>query len=210
VKTGDVREPGQTVVLGRPSGVLSIRDPGAVLRVREPQPFNHLDKEIVMKKTACLVATMTVLAVTGLWAADPVDFSGTWILDQTKTGAGEEFRMDAAKITVRQTADSISIDRFVSGPMGDFTISDRLTLDGKECSSETQFGPRKSTASWSEDKKQLTINTTIVMNWEGQESTMKTTDVLSLDEAKTALTLKSKSDSPMGARETTAYYGKGQ
>lgn len=156
--------------------------------------------------------SMAVLCMAAIvvFAAKPVDFSGTWILDESRLeDTGDMPRMDASKIIFKQDEQKLATERFVSNPMmGDFTIEATVTLDGKETEDETEFGLRKATAQWSDDQKELTINTTLLMNWDGQDVEMKIKEVLSLEKDGTVLKSVSTRNSPEGDIETTAYYNK--
>ncbi|MBN2007980.1 hypothetical protein JW960_01395 [candidate division KSB1 bacterium] len=164
-----------------------------------------------MKKHLGLIVSIIALSAMSLFAAKPTNFSGTWMLDESKLEANDDGRprMEAKKIEITQDKKIIMINRFLSNPMmGDFTVADSLTLDGKECSSETQFGLRKSTVNWSDDKKELTIKTTILMNWDGQENEMKATEILGLDKKGDVLKIVATRVSPMGEMNNTIYYNK--
>jgi hypothetical protein len=166
-----------------------------------------------MRTRTMISAILTGLFVAGLFAGEAVNFSGTWVPDESKMQpAGEGPRMVPAKMIVKQAGDSLSTERHLSNPMmGDFTVTEKLTLDGKECVSETEWGgSRNSIAVWSDDHKMLTIKSTVKMNRDGQEMEMKSTEVWSLDENNTILKIQSTRESPRGLREATLYFKKGE
>jgi hypothetical protein len=162
-----------------------------------------------MKKLTFIVALSISLMALSLFAADVPNFSGTWLLDESKVDTTQGPSMEAKKIIIKQTTDSLAIDRFLSNPMmGDFTIAEKITLDGKLCVSNTDFGTRKSTAVWSTDKKELTISSTIIFNWDGQDREMKVSEILGLEKEGAVLKIQATRDTPMGEMKTTVYYNK--
>jgi len=164
-----------------------------------------------MKMRTLLFALMISLLTISLFAADGVNFTGTWTLDQSKVQThGDQPSMAAGKIVVIQDGNSLKTERFLSNPMmGDFTIKVDLTLDGKENKSTEEFGTRLSTATWSKDNKVLTINSTMQMNFDGQNMEMKSTEMWSL-EKDNVLKLETSFDGPMGAMEDVNFYNKAE
>ena len=164
-----------------------------------------------MKKHAYFSILLVCLFSASLFAGDAVDFSGTWTLDESKvedTGGGPN--MAAGKIVVKQDDKTFSSDRFLSNEMmGDFTVTVNVTLNGEETKSEEQFGTRVSTATWSEDKKSLTINSTMFMSFDGQDMEMKSVEVWSI-EKKNVIKLETTFEGPMGTMESTNYYNKAE
>jgi hypothetical protein len=160
-----------------------------------------------MKKQGWMAAAM-ILTAAALFAGNTVNFTGTWNLDESKAApAGDMPRMNAKKIVVVQKSDSLSTDRYFSNPMmGDFNVTETVTMDGRECKSEAQFGTRITTATWSADTAAvLTLKSTLKMTWEGEEREMKSVEIWSLDKDG-ALKIKSTVDTPMGPMENTDSY----
>lgn len=178
------------------------RPPGRAKDRMEPK------KEEIMRKQIAITAVMCLLAVC-LFAGGAVNFSGTWILDESKLPqAGDMPRMDARKIVVHQEANLFSSDRYLSNPMmGDFTVTVKVTMDGKECTASEEFGTRISTAAWSADSTVLTVRSTLKMSWEGEEREMKSTEVWSL-EKDGSLKFDSTFETPMGPMQAVSYYKK--
>jgi hypothetical protein len=122
-----------------------------------------------MKKTffilAAILATFTLSAQT--------DFSGSWKLNSSKSKLGDQFSMAPKEIIVAQKGIELSVERHSEWQGQEFTINDKFTLDGKECINagfmDTQ---KKSTATWSADKKSLTITSKIPMQ-DGGDFTVK-------------------------------------
>jgi hypothetical protein len=164
-----------------------------------------------MKKASYIIIMAICLIATGLYATEGANFSGKWILDESRITNNEDMpRMDAGKIVIRQAGDSLSTDRSFSNPMmGDFTVSEKLTLDGKECKTVEEYGTRLSTAVWSVDQKALTINSTLKMSFDGQDMEMTSVEIWSF-EKENVLKLDTTRNSPMGEMKDVTYYNKAQ
>lgn len=162
-----------------------------------------------MKKANWILVMAIGLISMNLLGGEAINFSGTWALDESKlTGDPNQPRMDAKKIIIKQNGDSLATERFFSNPMmGDFTVSEKLTLDGKECKTVEEYGTRLSTASWSEDKKLLTINSTLKMNWDGQDVEMRSVEIWSLETEK-IFKIDITRDTPMGSMKDIIFYNK--
>jgi hypothetical protein len=136
-----------------------------------------------MRRKLGMTAVLVVaLAVAG-YAQKKADFSGTWTLDADKSemaptsGGGGRGGMMAGPMTIRQTADTLTIER--QGPNG--AITQTYKLDGSE--SENKMMGRggemtvKSKAKWDGDK--LVIESTR----EGQNGPVTNTATYSLQGA---------------------------
>ncbi len=125
-----------------------------------------------------------------LFAQSPVNFSGTWTLDNAKSDAS--FKEYKVICTIKQTTESILIEQTFLMPSGEKVTSPATsyTLDGKETSKEEQGGIDKKSAKWSPDKKILTItntrtvgtnvygsNTSYKLSENGLVLTVQTTDI---------------------------------
>lgn len=122
-----------------------------------------------MKKIIYLLALAMISSVA---AGQKVDFSGTWKINREKSELGEQFSMAPNSIVVDQTKKELSIQRNSSFQGQDFTTTDKLTLDGKECENVGIMDMvKKSTVTWNEDKKSLKIKSTIELQ-DGSEMTI--------------------------------------
>lgn len=85
--------------------------------------------------------------------AQTTDFSGKWSLNTEKSKLNADFSMAPAEMIITQNGNDLSIEKHMNFQGQTMTTTDKLTLDGKECSN-TGFmdAPKKSTATWSEDK----------------------------------------------------------
>jgi type 1 fimbria pilin len=144
--------------------------------------------------------------------AQKVNFSGTWTYSETKSVLGGEGgpRGAAVKMTIKQEGNTMSIEKTTRRQSGEENIStENYTLDGKECENPT-FGDRtkKSTVTWSEDKKSLTIASKTVFEREGQQMEIDTIEVFTLSQDKKSLSIDYTSKSSRGERKNTFVYDK--
>jgi hypothetical protein len=118
------------------------------------------------------------------------DFSGTWILDHSKSDA--EFRDYEITCNINQTTSAITVEQIIVMKDGQKSAMAPITYntDGKEVSKEEQGGTNKISASLSPDRKILTTKYVRTMNGndygsitvynlsdEGKVLTVKTSDL---------------------------------
>ncbi len=120
-----------------------------------------------MKKTffflSAILLTITLSAQT--------DFSGSWKLNISKSKLGDQFSMAPKEIIIVQKGNDMSVERHSEWQGQEFTINDKFTLDGKECVNAGMMDTqKKSTATWSADKKVLTIKSKIQLQDGGDVS----------------------------------------
>ncbi len=115
--------------------------------------------------------------------AGKVDFSGNWVLNESKSNLGDNGgRRGGGNFVAKQEANLLTVDRTRTNQSGETTTTtSKYTLDGKECVNTTGRGDSKSTAKWSADGKSLTIITKF--SFDGNE--MISTEVWTLPDAKT-------------------------
>lgn len=114
-----------------------------------------------MKKILYLLV-FSLLTLSSM-AAVP-DFSGTWNLNKSKSTLNDQFSMAPNKIILTQTADVLDVEKHSTWQEQEFTIKDKLTLDGKESiNTGWQDTEKKSTAVWSDDQKVLTVTSKLPM-----------------------------------------------
>jgi hypothetical protein len=107
------------------------------------------------------LAFSIALMESAVYAQTPTIFSGKWKFDKTKSDPGKDAyfsKEETDVLDIVQDADSITINKsvFHSGVFV-ITISDGYRLDGKEKITINNSKPIKETATWSRDKKSLTI-----------------------------------------------------
>ena len=133
-----------------------------------------------------------------------IDFSGAWKLNSSKSKLSDQFSMAPKEIIVVQKGNDLSVERHSEWQGQEFTINDKFTLDGKECINagfmDTQ---KKSTATWSADKKLLTIKSKIPMQDGGDFSV---TEVYKMDGG--SMVIESSASSSFGDMSETQVYDK--
>jgi hypothetical protein len=154
-----------------------------------------------MKKIKFLLATFLISSVT---TAQVVDFSGNWKLNSSKSKLNDQFSMAPKDIILTQKGNDLNVEKHSSLQDQDFTINDKLTLDGKECINPGwQDTQKKSTAVWSDDKKSLKITTKFPMNDGGE---MIIVEVYKMDGS--YMVIESSSSSSFGDMSETMVYDK--
>jgi hypothetical protein len=141
----------------------------------------------------------------------PVNFSGTWGFNESKSNLGDGgFRMAATTLAVVHQGNDMVIDRTQPSYEGEeIKTNEKYTLDGKECSNTGMMNSvRKSTVNWSEDKKSLTFVTALTFEREGEKMEMKSTEVWKMAADNNSLTIDSDFSSQWGDMKTTLVYDK--
>ena len=153
-----------------------------------------------MKRARIGVIAAAVLAVATVAFAQKPDFSGTWQIDPEASGmaGGGGGRMGGGPMTVKQTADTLTVER----SMGGNTMTTTYKLDGTESTNQMMGRggsmEAKSTAKW--DGNKLVITTT---GANGSTTSTWYMDGASLvNEAQ----IPARGDQPAGTRKT--YYKK--
>lgn len=143
------------------------------------------------------------------FAGDKVDFTGEWVLNESKSDLGEGRAFAAFKIAVKQEGNTITIERTRTGRDGEErTNSETLTLDGKENIDEGERGSSTSVLSWSEDGNSLTIKSKREFNRQGETFEMNSTQVWTLAEDGKVLKIQSDISSSRGERSASLVYDK--
>lgn len=121
--------------------------------------------------------------------AGKTNFTGTWALNAEKSSLGDNQgvqRMFGGNFVAKQEANLLTVDRTRTNQNGETSTSTmKYTLDGKESINTSQRGESKSVATWSPDNKTLTILTSRTFEMNGNQMTMKSTEVWSLTNANT-------------------------
>lgn len=159
-----------------------------------------------------MLLTGIFILTSSVTSAQKVDFSGSWTYNETKSVIGGEGgpRGAAVKMTIKQDGKNLSMEKTTRRQSGEENVStENYTLDGKECENPT-YGDRikKSTASWSEDKKSLTITSKMVFERDGQQMEINTTEIFTLSSDKKNLSIDYTSKSTRGERKNTFVYDK--
>ena len=155
------------------------------------------------------VLVSLLLVPENAWAAKKADFTGQWVLNESKSELGEGRMWAPTKMIVQQEKNSMTLERTRIGRDGEErTSKEELTLDGKESINKTENRTSTSTTTWSGDGKTLTILTNTEFNRQGETVKMKTTETWTLDDGGMILKVQSDSTSPRGERSVKLVYEK--
>lgn len=143
--------------------------------------------------------------VSGLLAkAEGTSFSGTWKLNKEKCTLNEQFSMAPGQLIIQQTADTLNVEKHGEFQGQEYVSKDKISLDGKECINVGFMdSKKKSTATWSDDGKILTVTTKVPMQ-DGGEFTMKETYQIDAGSLKVVMS----ASSPMGDMAETYGFDK--
>jgi Tol biopolymer transport system component len=167
-----------------------------------------------MKNDANLKLKPGILVLAGLMISvsifGQVNFSGNWAFNETKSNIGEGgARMVSRKIIISQSDNTFTLERYFTDRQGEERkMIETYTLDGQESINTIYNTEKKSTATWSDDKKSLTVSSQMVFEMNGQQNEIKSVEVYSLSDGDKILTINSQSTSSMGERKLTLVYDK--
>jgi hypothetical protein len=170
-------------------------------------------KQKTASRSFLLIISMALLLVgtTAAFVLRKADFKGDWTFNEGKSKLGEgRFRMAPQKLKVTSEGESVTIERTNNTPNGETaTSSEKLTFDGKATES-TVFGSAKksSVASWTANGEELTINSTLNFERDGQSFEVKTTEVWKLLDGGKTLSIDYTSVSQRGTNNQTFVYDK--
>ena len=157
-----------------------------------------------------LVAFLMTSFVTDA-APKKAKFSGEWTLNEEKSYIAEYGeRMAVTKMVIIQKGKKLTIEKFGTSQEGeDYNYTEIYTLDGKE-GENAIFGTtnKKSTANWSENKQSITITSTIVIEFDGNELEVTTIEILKFTEDGNFLSINQKAYTDYGDLENTLVYEK--
>jgi hypothetical protein len=163
---------------------------------------------ISKKLLTFLVAPVILLAFT--MKPDRANFTGEWKLNEGKSDLGQFAPYAPRSIKVTQAADSITISKTAPGMDGnDVTTSETLSYDGKETKT-TIFGTSTRTASakWSDDGQTLTITYLLNLDFNGQVTEIKGSEVWTLGDGGKTLVSQNNSSSSFGDIQAKGIYEK--
>jgi hypothetical protein len=160
----------------------------------------------------CILVCALVIEV---WAAGPApaNFSGTWVLDKTKS-EGLAGPMAGADITmvVTQDAKQLTTETTYTGGQREIPVQKATyNLDGSETTAEmTGRMPGKATlkAKWMGDGNILELNSVQNVNVQGNDVTITRQDHWELAEGGKVLKIHRKSESPRGTQELKLVFNK--
>ena len=154
-----------------------------------------------MKKITVLFAAFIITVAS---AAQGLDLSGTWKLNSSKSKLGQEFSMAPGTIIITQKGNDLTVEKHSSFQDQEFTTTDKLTLDGKECvNTGWQDSQKKSTVLWSEDKLSLKVTSKLTI---GDAGEMTIIEIYKMDGP--SMVLESSASSSYGELAETMVYDK--
>jgi hypothetical protein len=157
-----------------------------------------------------LFIAIALLSSSLSFSQSAANFSGSWAFNESKSNLGEGGgRMVSQTLVIVQDAATFSLERAFTGQDGtERKMSEKYTLDGKESVNPVFNTTKKSTATWSADKKSLTVSSLMVFEMNGEKNEIKTVEVYKLSDGDKTLTIDSQSTSSMGERKATLAYDK--
>jgi hypothetical protein len=159
-----------------------------------------------MKKPSLLFMMPCFIAMAAAWAAAP-DFSGTWTVNLTRSNAGDGPRFFPGKFIITQSDSMLIVNRFFEGENGEFSMTDSLTLNGKEHALAGMFNSKRNvSASLVQDT--LLIRSKIAFERDGETSEMTSTDKWTLKEDGKILAVDVKTVSSWGELDLSLVYDK--
>ncbi len=154
-----------------------------------------------MKKIPFFIFSFLISAFVN---AQDIDFSGSWMLNAEKSKINAEFSFAPKEIIVEQKDNDFKVEKHSSFQDQEFTIIDKLTLDGKECiNTGFQDTQKKSTAVWSADKTSLKIISKMLI---GDGGEMTITEIYKMDDSN--LIIESGASSSYGEMAETMVFDK--
>jgi hypothetical protein len=158
-----------------------------------------------------LLLGITSVCSAATFIAANADFKGDWTFNEQKSKLAEGRHMNAVKMKVSQEGNAVVVERTTASQNGDNIVTtEKLTFDGKTAES-TVFGnsKRKSTATWSADGQQMTINSAIAFERDGNTTEIKIVEVWKLIDGGKSISIDYTLTSPRGTTTNTFVYDKG-
>ena len=163
---------------------------------------------ILKRVSGIVILSAVLLSFTGM--AQRVNFSGEWKLDEGKSDLGQFANFAPRIIKVTQTADSVVISKTAPSFNGEnVTTSETLSYDGKQ--TKTTMGgtsTRTASAKWSDDGQTLTITFVLMLDFNGETTEIKGTEVWTLADGGTTLVSQNNSSSSFGDLKAKGIYKK--
>ena len=177
-----------------------------------------------MKMSAKLSATFLMAAVILLICGGSINaqenFAGKWAFNESKStlaqaggGGGQGMRggmrMGASEMNITQQGNNLTVERTRQGRDGAPVVStEKFDLAGKATENQMMNNTRKSTVTWSSDKKVMTISSTMTMNMQGQTGEMTSREIWKLTDGGKALAIETVNNTPNGEMKSTLVYDK--
>jgi hypothetical protein len=161
------------------------------------------------RSLAIVFSMFFIFSLSSFNSYQSVNFSGTWVLNETKSVLGEGGFGGAKNMTVTHNGNNLSVERTNTGRNGQ-TMSNTLkyTLDGKANENKMGRGSSTSVSKLSADGKSMNINSTMMMERNGNKMEVKSLEVWKLSSDGKTLTIENTGTTPRGERKTTLVYDK--
>jgi hypothetical protein len=173
--------------------------------------LKNSDLKIMKKMRLVMLIGISVFFFAQVSAQDgTINFSGNWTLNESRSKLGDgPFKMAASTLTVKQEGNNVSIERAMTGPDGqEMRMTGKYTLDGKVCENSGMMDMKtKSTVTWSDDKKSITIASSTIFNMNGENNEMKSSEIWKL-ESDRILKIEATNSTPDGEMKTSLVYDK--
>ncbi|HLF34451.1 MAG TPA: hypothetical protein VI583_09445 [Cyclobacteriaceae bacterium] len=134
------------------------------------------------------------------------NFSGTWVLNESRSDFGEYGRYWAPnKLIIVQKGKKLTIERYAPGPSGEETsFKAKYTMDGKECENSVPDQFKSITRiNWLEDNKGFKSDSKINMPFQGQEMEIQSIEIYKFDEEGKSLVIESTAINEYGEFKVT-------
>jgi len=176
--------------------------------MRNPQ---NSDKKVIKTARPLILVGLFILFFVQVSAQNgTVNFSGNWVLNESKSKFGDSpFRMAASILIVKQEGNNLSTERTQNSPDGqEMKTTSKYTMDGKECENSGFMDSKtKSTVKWSADNKSITIASSTIFNMNGDNMEMKASETWMLEGDK-VLKIETTNSMPDGEMKTSLVYDK--
>ena len=158
---------------------------------------------------AFILSAFFLFPCESLILAQETDFSGEWILNDSKSDMGQGMFRVSKAISVRQKGNDLELEKIRTGRDGqEIKSTEKLTPDGNPTVNEQGTRTTKTTVTWSDDGKSITLVSNTTFSREGQTREMSSTEIWTLDNTGKTLTVKYSGSSPRGEQKATLVYDK--
>jgi len=167
-----------------------------------------------MKKSTVIAAVCVLAIGLAVWALAAPDFSGTWVLDASKSDQMSMGRQGGGgtppniTLTIQQSGNELAITRTMEMGGNQRTSDQKFTLDGKENTNTAMMGRGEMVSKSRWDGGTLVIEGTQKISSPRGEMEIATKEAYSLSEDGKVLTITTTRTTPQGERTTKQVYNK--
>ena len=139
-----------------------------------------------------------------------IDFSGDWFFNE-ENSVLDNMGVSSlpCKLKITQKENDLTIQKtYVLEYTDDMVMNEKMTLDGKECTSEMWDSPKIMKAKWSNNFDTLIIESKVILKRNGQTYNVTVNESWSLQRLGSVLSIKQYSNSFWGERTITMIYDK--